>query len=65
MDDSEANEIPVAAARILGLEIPNECRAGVQASLDLLELHASILRRYVASLDASSQAELDRCDGAL
>jgi len=64
MEQPNLSELLIAAPRILALNIQDECLPGVQASLDLLESHASILRSYVSSLNDESKYELKLCEGA-
>lgn len=39
-------------AKALGLDLPEACRSGVQANLELLAQHARVLDDYVAGDDA-------------
>ena len=64
MEQPESNKIQLEVARILGLEVQNECLPGVQASLQLLETHAAILRRYTSELREEGKNELQQCSGA-
>jgi hypothetical protein len=64
MEQPETVEMQLEVSRILGLELQNECLPGVQASLQLLETHAAILRRYTSELREESKNERQQCSGA-
>jgi hypothetical protein len=64
MVQPETVEMQLEVSRILGLEVQNECLPGVQASLQLLETHAAVLKRYTSELSEETKNELQQCSGA-
>jgi hypothetical protein len=63
MEQPQPNEMQIEVSQILGLDIPNQCPPGIQASLQLLQTHATILRQYTSMLSKESKAELQECEG--
>jgi len=64
MEQPETSEIQLEVSRILGLEVQNECLPGIKVSLQLLQTHAIILRRYTSDLSKECKNELQQCLGA-
>lgn len=64
MEQPETSEIQLEVSRILGLEVQNECLPGIKVSLQLLQTHAIILRRYTYDLSEECKNELQQCLGA-
>jgi hypothetical protein len=46
-------------AKLLPFEIPDECRAGVEANLELMGHHARIVDAYLTKLNTSALATKD------
>ncbi len=49
--DNYTDNLIDQAAAMLGLDIPDACRDGIAANLDLLARHAKILESYLADQD--------------
>lgn len=51
---SEPKSFQIDVAKLLDLRIPEECVAGIEASLELLRNHARILDAYVLQVESEA-----------
>lgn len=57
---SQSHSVLIDASKLLGIEIPSECRAGIETNMELFRTHARILDDYVAGLDPSWPTQANR-----
>jgi hypothetical protein len=51
---SEPKSFQIDVSKLLDLRIPEECVAGIEASLELLRNHARILDAYVLQVESET-----------
>lgn len=51
---TSASQLHFDPLTILDLQFPDECRAGIEANLELMSKHARILENYLARLHTSA-----------